>query len=108
MAFWGIGPRDPAEVQPRCWDSHLLRSNESEDRICTIDAKDASPGSGGNTFEITCHLNKRLAAGVKVPDMAGRIDNPNAIPARRNLNGIPSYAVHCAGFGIVTKNVIRR
>ena len=38
-------------------------------------------------FESTCNLVKRFAAGVKAVDIFGCVDDPDAIPASRDLAG---------------------
>jgi hypothetical protein len=91
---------------PICWPSHLLRPDEGEDLICSIDSKNAAARSSGNPFEDPRYLDKRCAAGVKPPDVVGRVNDPDAVAASGDLRGISAIAVERATHGIVAKDII--
>src|SRR5580693_175025 len=85
--------------------SHL-GSNECEDLIDRTDSKHAGSGSDGNIFETTRNLDKLFGAGIESPDIAGCVDEPDAVPASRDLKGTVRYRVEGAGGGIVAKDLI--
>ena len=84
----------------------FLRSKEDEHLVRRIDAKDAGTRSGGDALQNSRDLDKGFAALVKAEDVIRCIHEPDAIPAGRNLSGIPPYAVHRAFGGIIAKNII--
>ena len=86
-------------------ESHPLRSDEREDLMCTIDSENSASGSDGYTLENPCNLHKCSAARVKAQDIVGCTDDPDAIPASRDLTCISANLVELLSRGIKAEDI---
>jgi hypothetical protein len=57
-------------------------------------------------LESTRNLDKVFGAGVKAPDIVGCIDDPDAVPASRDLRGTSRHHVERAAEGITAQDLV--